>query len=127
MREENVVVCGFVKCLRETEKGILVVAAGEGMKTTPGDSNVEVETWMPKKAVADDSEVKATGDAGTLTVREWYAKLNKWPGFEQGLPPRKRGPSPAPEDERPAIRGRDLLERIEKLELRVLELENAPR
>lgn len=50
------------KCVRETEKALLVeLETGE-------------ERWVPKSVVHDDSEVYEEGGEGTLVVQEWWAE-----------------------------------------------------
>ena len=49
------------KCLRETEKAILV------------ELNDGQELWVPKSQVDDDSEVYQKGDTGSLVITAWFA------------------------------------------------------
>ncbi len=53
-----------VRCVGETEKAI---------KVTLGE-----DTWMPKSAVHEDSEVYQLGDMGRLVVRPWFAQKMGW-------------------------------------------------
>lgn len=50
-----------VTCTAETKAAILVVID-------------EVEHWIPKSQVDDDSEVYKKGDEGTLIISEWIAQ-----------------------------------------------------
>lgn len=52
-----------VRCLRETEKGLLCLVGGD-------------EHWIPKSQVSDDSEVfnADENNEGTLVVSEWIAR-----------------------------------------------------
>lgn len=49
------------KCLKETDKAILVTR-GKG------------ELWIPKSVLHDDSEVYEGGDSGKLIVQTWWAE-----------------------------------------------------
>ncbi len=54
------------ECTRETAKAILVA------------SKVRKDTWVPKSAVDDDSEVYSKGDKGILIVKMWWAEKEGW-------------------------------------------------
>lgn len=54
-----------VRCIRETDKALLVLVEG-------------VEEWIPKSQVHDDSEVFREGDEGTLVVSAWIAGERGW-------------------------------------------------
>ena len=57
-----------VKCIKETEKAILV------------EDEFGEETWIPKSAIDEvDSEVFEEGDEGELSVKSWYAEKTGWP------------------------------------------------
>jgi hypothetical protein len=88
-KEQKIVMVGEVRAIKETEKALLVVASHKGVKTTPGCEKTDQEVWVAKKAIDESSEVKDYDQTGILAVKEWYALLNKWPGYEQGLPERK--------------------------------------
>lgn len=49
-----------IKCIRSTDKAILVEVEGE-------------EVWIPLSQVDDDSEVYEEGDEGTLVITQWIA------------------------------------------------------
>lgn len=56
---------GEGKCIRESEKAILVAFEGE-----------EGQRWIPKSVVHDDSEVWKKDDVGQLIVKMWWAEKN---------------------------------------------------
>lgn len=56
---------GATRCIRATEKAILVVL---GTK----------EAWIPQAAVHDNSEVWRQGDRGKLVVMQWFARKQGW-------------------------------------------------
>lgn len=56
-----------VRCLRATEKAILVRFI---------ELPDEPEIWIPQSQVDDDSEVWKPGDEGTLVINEWIARKN---------------------------------------------------
>ncbi len=49
------------RCLRETDKAILVEIDGD-------------EYWIPQSQVSEDSEVWKEGDEGDLVISSWIAK-----------------------------------------------------
>lgn len=58
----------FARCVRATEKAILVTAPDLG----------EGEHWLPQSAVDDDSEVYQAGDEGRLVIAAWFARKQGW-------------------------------------------------
>jgi hypothetical protein len=49
------------KCIRQTEKAILVEVEGE-------------QFWIPQSQVEDDSEVYKAGTEGDLVISDWIAE-----------------------------------------------------
>lgn len=49
-----------VRCLRATDKAILVEIDG-------------AQHWIPQSHIDEDSEVYSQGDEGTLVITEWIA------------------------------------------------------
>lgn len=62
---EPVVIPG-VQAIRATSLALLV--------PVPAGSRPPRELWVPQSVIHDDSEVFATGDAGRLAVKAWWAK-----------------------------------------------------
>lgn len=56
------------KCVRETEKAVLVEAELFG----------DDAQWVPKSQIHDDSEVWKMGDDGNLVVNLWLAETKEW-------------------------------------------------
>jgi len=56
---------GQAKCIRQTDKAILVVLDGG-------------EHWIPQSVIDDDSEVWKKYDEGELVVAEWFARKQGW-------------------------------------------------
>jgi len=56
---------GEGKCIRESEKAILVAF-----------TSAEGQRWIPKSVVHDDSEVWKQDDVGQLVVKMWWAEKN---------------------------------------------------
>ena len=54
-----------VRCIKETDKAILVDVEGE-------------EVWIPKSQVHDDSEVWKADQEGELVVSSWFARKRGW-------------------------------------------------
>jgi len=73
----NLVVGVIVKLERYKKEFDDVLCDGETLKAIHviGD---DINTWIPKSVVDDDSEVYKNGHRGTLIVPEWWA-------IEQGL------------------------------------------
>jgi len=61
MRIEN------AKCVRETEKAILVEA-----------SDFDEPVWVPQSQIDEDSEVYKVGTEGDLIVLDWWAEKQGW-------------------------------------------------
>jgi hypothetical protein len=59
---------GRMKCIRETEKALLV----EG-KLRDGKHG---ELWAPKSVLHATNKVKAVGDVGTFVVKAWWGEKN---------------------------------------------------
>jgi hypothetical protein len=57
---------GWVECLEENEKAILV-------RRRTGE-----ESWFAKSVISNKSQVKQAGDAGFLIVSDWSAKMVGW-------------------------------------------------
>lgn len=55
------------RCIRETEKAILVEAP-----------DFDEPTWIPQSQVDDDSDVYKVGTSGTLIVSDWWAEKQGW-------------------------------------------------
>lgn len=55
---------GKARCIRATEKAILVVLEEDAYR----------ELWVPQSAVHDDSEVYRLGDRGNLVVVRWFGE-----------------------------------------------------
>lgn len=58
--------------LRETERAILV--RSEEFDEIEG----EIDVWIPKSQIDDDSEVYKLKTEGTLIVTEWFAEQKGW-------------------------------------------------
>jgi hypothetical protein len=56
-----------VRCVRETDKAILVEAP-----------DFDEPQWVPQSQVDDNSEVYKLGTVGTLVVSDWWAKKQGW-------------------------------------------------
>jgi len=67
--EKNVFAKG-VKCVRHTNKAILIEIEGEGGKKS--------EHWIPQSMVHADSDVYKAGDCGKLVISKWIAKERGW-------------------------------------------------
>jgi hypothetical protein len=61
---ETVEMIDDVKAIASTEKAVLVLIEGE-------------KYWIPLSVLGTDSEVRLTGDEGTLHVARWFAKKEK--------------------------------------------------
>lgn len=48
------------KCIKATKKALWIQVGSS-------------KFWVPKAVVHEDSDVRKTGDAGTLVVEEWWA------------------------------------------------------
>jgi len=55
------------KCVRATEKAILVEAPV-----------LDDDEWIPQSQVDDESEVWKIGDSGVLVVSDWWAEKKGW-------------------------------------------------
>jgi len=62
MASNDAVTIGRGRCVRETEKAILVQIDDE-----------DDERWIPKSVVHDDSEVYEMPGEGTVVVQKWWA------------------------------------------------------
>jgi len=55
------------KCIRESDKAILVEA-----------SDFDEPQWIPKSQVTDESEVYKPGTDGVLIITDWWAEKQGW-------------------------------------------------
>jgi len=55
------------RCIRETEKAILVEA-----------DEFDEPTWVPKSMIDDESECWTDGTDGVLIVSDWFAEQRGW-------------------------------------------------
>lgn len=55
------------KCIRETDRAILVEA-----------DEFDEPQWIPQSQIDEDSEVYKLGTDGTLIVSDWFAEQRGW-------------------------------------------------
>ena len=67
------VVVGVGKCIRETDKAILVEFEAKGHRDTFGFVSNSREAWFPKSCLHDDSEVYQAKTDGKVVVYRWFA------------------------------------------------------
>jgi hypothetical protein len=68
------VLVGVGRCIRETEKAILVELDTKGHRDTFGFVTDNREVWIPKACVHDDSEVYKAKTDGRLIVKRYFAE-----------------------------------------------------
>jgi len=65
--EEETFDCPDARCIKQSEKAILVIAP-----------DLEGETWIPQSQIHDDSEVYKEGHEGKLVIKMWWARKQGW-------------------------------------------------
>jgi hypothetical protein len=56
----------------------IVHATHEAILVLIPEVDEEEPQWVPQSQVHDDSEIWRKGDAGTLTITQWWAERQEW-------------------------------------------------